>query len=225
MKNYKKAGFAVMGLSAALLGGNVHAEVVVSNGVVTATGTHVTYTFNSAELELFGPVESVSISGDTLSFAPSSFSVSGFGLLEDTLLVSVSAHSGYQFSSFSLTEGGSYTAGGTVDVDGMFDVRDNYAPNSNFVAAGIVETLGAGNWTAQTGNVLPLAGWGEDGVFNSATLTITNMLVAANATVSKDFVSVSVVTSPVPEAEPYALMLAGLGLVGFMVRRRRLATA
>lgn len=221
MKNYKKAGFALMGLSAALLGGNVHAEVVVSNGVVTATGAHVTYTFDSAKLGLFGPVESVSIAGDTLSFQPSSFSVSGFGLLEDTLLVSVSAHSGYQFSSFSLVEGGSYTAGGIVDVDGMFDVRDNYAPNSNFVAAGIVETLGAGVWTAQTGNVLPLAGWGENGVFNSATLTITNMLFVADATVSKDFVSISAVTTPVPEAQNYAMLLAGLGLVGFMARRAR----
>lgn len=223
MKNYKKAGFAVMGLSAALLGGNVHAEVIVSNGVVTATGAHVTYTFNSADLELFGPVESVSISGDTLSFAPSSFSVSGFGLLEDTLLVNVSAHSGYQFSSFSLAEGGSYTGGGTVDVSGMFDVRDNYAPNSNFVAAGIVETLGAsGDWTAQTGNVLPLVGWGENGVFDSATLTITNVLFVTDATLSKDFVSVSAVTTPVPEAQTYAMLLAGLGLVGFMARRARM---
>lgn len=222
MKNYKKAGFAVMGLSAALLGGNVHAEVVVSNGVVTATGAHVTYTFNSADLGLFGPVESVSISGDTLSFAPSSFSVSGFDLLEDTLLVSVSAHSGYQFSSFSLAESGSYTAGGTVDVSGMFDVRDNYAPNSNFVAAGIVETLGAGNWTAQTGDVLLPAGWGENGVFDSATLSITNVLFVTDATLSKDFVSVSAVTTPVPEAQTYAMLLAGLGLVGFMTRRARM---
>lgn len=223
MKNYKKSGFAVMGLSAALLGGNVHAEVVVSNGVVTATGAHVTYTFNSAELELFGPVESVSISGDTLNFAPSSFSVSGFGLLEDTLLVNVSAHSGYQFSSFSLAESGSYTAGGIVDVDGMFDVRDNYAPNSNFVAAGIVESFGASNgWTAQTGNVLPLAGWGENGVFNSATLTITNTLFVGDATLSKDYVGISVVTTPVPEAQNYAMLLAGLGLVGFMARRARM---
>ena len=221
MKNYKKVGFAVMGLSAALLGGNVHADVVVSNGVVTATGAHVTYTFNSADLELFGPVESVSISGDTLSFAPSSFSVSGFGLLEGTLLVSVSAHSGYQFSSFSLTEGGSYTGSGTVDVDSMLLVEDNYAPNSNFVDAGIVETLGEGNWTAETGNVLPLAGWGEYGVFNSANLTITNVLFVTDATLSKDFVSVSAVTTPVPEAQTYAMLLAGLGLVGFMARRAR----
>ena len=32
-----------------------------------------------------------------------------------------------------------------------------------------------------------------------------------------------VLTTPVPEPETYALMLAGLGLVGFMVRRRKIA--
>jgi hypothetical protein len=31
----------------------------------------------------------------------------------------------------------------------------------------------------------------------------------------------SYATAPVPEAETYAMMLAGLGLVGFMVSRRR----
>ena len=32
-------------------------------------------------------------------------------------------------------------------------------------------------------------------------------------------------TSPIPEPETYALMLAGLGLLGFAVRRRRQAEA
>jgi hypothetical protein len=31
------------------------------------------------------------------------------------------------------------------------------------------------------------------------------------------------ITAAVPEAETYAMMLAGLGLVGFMARRRRQA--
>jgi hypothetical protein len=32
-----------------------------------------------------------------------------------------------------------------------------------------------------------------------------------------------IAAAPVPEAETYAMMLAGLGLVGFMVARRRQA--
>jgi len=38
--------------------------------------------------------------------------------------------------------------------------------------------------------------------------------------VEKKFVGLSFVTTPVPEAETYAMMLAGLGLIGFVVRRR-----
>jgi len=36
----------------------------------------------------------------------------------------------------------------------------------------------------------------------------------------KNAAGVNVVTTPIPEAETYAMMLAGLGLVGFMVRRK-----
>jgi len=220
MMNYKKNTLVALGLSAALLGGNAYADVVVDNGVVTATGTHVTYTFNSADLGLFGPVESVSILGDTLSFAASGFNIAGSGLLEDTLQISVSAHSGYLLSSFGLEEGGSYTTGSFVDVEGMLVVEDSFSPNSNFVSAGLVASLGDGGWTAQTGTVSPLAGWGESGVFDSATLTVTNVLVALGASVSKNYVNISAIAAPVPEAETYAMMLAGLGLVGFMVRRK-----
>jgi len=35
--------------------------------------------------------------------------------------------------------------------------------------------------------------------------------------------SIEMVTAPIPEPETYALMLAGLGLVGFMARRRKQA--
>jgi hypothetical protein len=35
--------------------------------------------------------------------------------------------------------------------------------------------------------------------------------------------TIDMVTAPIPEPETYALMLAGLGLVGFMARRRKQA--
>jgi len=59
----------------------------------------------------------------------------------------------------------------------------------------------------------------------SVSLTISNDLfayggLAGSASIGKDFVGLTAVTAPVPEAETYGLMLAGLGLVGFMVRRR-----
>jgi hypothetical protein len=36
-------------------------------------------------------------------------------------------------------------------------------------------------------------------------------------------VTISLVTAPIPEPETYALMLAGLGVVGFTARRRKQA--
>lgn len=227
MNNHKKAVLAALGLSAALLGAHARAEVVLADvgGVtmVKAIGTNVTYTFALAEIGLYGPWESVSITGNTLSFAPGAFDVAGFGLLEDTLFVSVSAHSGYQLTSFSLTEGGSYTAGAYLDVDSMFEVRDSYAPSSNHVEASILESLGgSGSWNAGTGIVTPPAGWGANGVFDAATLVVTNLLVAQSASISKDYVNLYTIATPVPEAETYTMMLAGLGLIGFMARRHTL---
>lgn len=232
MRNYKKTALAVLGLSAALLGGGAHAGVVVDNGVVTATGTYVTYTFNEADLKLFGPVGGVSLSGDTLVFAPGNFSNSADGIVESTMQITVAAHSGYQLTSFGLTEGGSYTwgdAGVHLDVSGEFGVQDDDSPNDQFTPVSIMESDalvqgGAGDWTAGTGTVLPLASWGT---VSSATLTITNALVvfdpAGGSSISKDFVNISAIATPVPEAETYAMLLAGLGLVGFMARRRGLS--
>jgi hypothetical protein len=223
MRSYKKAALAVLGVSAALLGGNAHSSVAVNGGVVTATGAHVTYTFNQADLGLSDPLTSVSLVGDDLHFEPDSINASGFGFPEWTMPITVTAHSGYQLSSFALTESGSYSlgAGGFLDVEGAFEVRDNFAPNGHFVPAVLAVSLtSATTWTGQTGPVLPGAGWGENGIFDDAVLTITNMLIVSDASVSKDFVSIATHVTAVPEAETYALMLAGLGLVGLMARRR-----
>ena len=43
-----------------------------------------------------------------------------------------------------------------------------------------------------------------------------------NQTLEQDY-TIELVTAPIPEPETYALMLAGLGLVGFMARRRKQA--
>ncbi|MDP3217955.1 MAG: FxDxF family PEP-CTERM protein, partial [Deltaproteobacteria bacterium] len=40
------------------------------------------------------------------------------------------------------------------------------------------------------------------------------------AFIEKKYAGLNVITTPVPEAETYAMMLAGLGLIGFAVRRR-----
>ena len=82
------------------------------------------------------------------------------------------------------------------------------------------------DWTSHAGVAIP-AGWGgADGVVNGVNVTIENILLANSLTsgsaafIEKKFVGLGVVAAPVPEADTYAMMLAGLGLVGFAVRRR-----
>lgn len=100
----------------------------------------------------------------------------------------------------------------------MFDLGD--ASNVN-VKAGGEQWAGATSFNS-AGSV--------DGVLNFYFLANTSANTAPQASVSKyagqwtfdaATAQLTYATAPVPEAETYALMLAGLGLVGFMAARRR----
>lgn len=230
MKIDKKAALAVLGLSAILLGSPALADTLV--------GTTVSYTFSNADLGLFG---TASLSGDNLIFTPSNFdatSTNGIpGSALSTLHVTVNANTGYQLSSFNLTESGSYSQSGSaaVYVTGEFGALDIEGTTANYLPATIQATAAldgtSPNWTAQAGVTLPATGWGgTDGVVGSVSLTISNQLYATTgiggiASIAKEFVGISANTSvitPVPEAQTYTMMLVGLGLVGFMTWRARM---
>lgn len=228
MSHYKKTALAVLGLAAALSGGSALAVTT------TLAGTTVSYSFDDAELGLFG---AASLSGDQLVFTPSSFtaSTSTGGFAFSTIHVTVTANSGYQLSSFNLSEGGSYSLSGdaTVGVTGEFGALDIEGTTANYIPATILASAAldgsTATWAAQAGVNLPATGWGGvDGMVGSAKLTISNQLYATTlfdgvGSITKEFVNISTVTTPVPEAQTYAMLLAGLGLVGFMARRSRMA--
>lgn len=225
-----KGTLAALGLSAALLGGNAMAVPT------TLTGTYVSYTFDEAALGLFG---AASLSGDDLVFAPTNFMASSAGGLPgaavQTLHIDVNAHSGYFLSAVNLSESGSYRLDGNASafITGNITALDTEGTTSNQVIGGIAATRSldvsgvATNWSANAGIVLPPSGWGgADGIVNGIGLMITNQLFAATgprgtAEVWKNAVGLHVVTSPVPEVQTYAMLLAGLGMVGFVVRRKR----
>ena len=233
MKNYKKTALMVLGLSACLLGGTASAGKLV--------GTYVTYTYDDTKLGLFG---TPSLDGEDLVFGLVD-PISGFEAQAQnagdmttnwTLYVDVIANKGYQLSSFGLAESGSYQLQGSndfVDVAGEFAVRDNGDPNFRSYATTFGPSSALNNytntptnWTAATNVLLSATGW--SGMVGNTTLTISNLLYAeadilGAASITKDFVRISAITTPVPEAETYAMMLAGLGLVGFMARRTRIA--
>ncbi len=63
-------------------------------------------------------------------------------------------------------------------------------------------------------------GPGNSGMF---TIQMDDISFDANGQARDQMYTIEMVTAPIPEPETYALMLAGLGLVGFMARRRKQA--
>lgn len=229
MKHMKKVAVGVFLLGQALSGAALAASV-------TLTGDTVDYTFDDTLLGLFG---TPTLSGDTLSFTPVEFQAeslngAGIDLTNNTVNVQVTAHSGYTFSSIDMLERGDYMllgGGSSADVAGQIRVFDVANPLSDVTTAiapdaPMTETGGSTtNWTAS--NSTDLSTWTDAQTVN---VTWQNLLIGdTNSSSSLAFVdkkyggltaTVAAVT-PVPEAEVSAMMLAGLGLVGWQISRRR----
>lgn len=197
----------------------------------TLYGTTVDFTIDSP-LGLFGEA---SVAGDSLVFTPNAagssgptdFYADGSSLYaSQTVHITVTAHGGYQLAGFDLSESGGYAlAGGTAWVSGDLKAIDIEGSTANQLTVAILgsELVGTGgDWTAAASIGLPSSGWGgSDGVVNSVTLTLSNQLFAMGAAeIWKSGATVAAVTAPVPEADTYLMMLAGLGMVGWFVRRR-----
>lgn len=240
MRRFRKTGLA-LGLAAALLSGSAFAV-----NMVTVSGTNVSFTYDADNLGLFG---APTVSGDSLIFTPTNFVAqstdgAGYDLTSSTVNISITANTGYQFSTVSLTERGDYALIGDdaeVSLGGQIRVFDLDDPFANEVTDNIVATAPfdvhttlAGftttNWTANASVVVPgaSAGWGgDDGIVDGVNVTLENILIARTtqvgslAYIEKKFAGTSIIITAVPEADTYAMLLAGLGLVGFMARRVR----
>lgn len=112
-----------------------------------------------------------------------------------------------QGTAFNTAGANMYDAGDFANVYFQNTMSDNWAGNTSFSSTG-----------------------STSGSLNFYFLTNTSSTAASSAAITKysgvwSFDSataqLSYATAPVPEAETYAMMLAGLGLVGFMVSRRR----
>ena len=204
---------------------------------VTVAGTSVRFTYDSTLTSLFGtPV----VMGDTFYFTPTSFkaeSYNGAGIKSTsvTFNVSVVANDGYFITSALLGEQGDYYklgGGSEVAVGGKLIVRDLGSPlaatmSSIISAMPLDETTSFADfettpWTAAANVVVPVA-WGP---VTGVNVTLQNILLASTTTpvsaafIEKKFAGLTLITSPVPETNHYGMLLAGLGLVGFVVRRK-----
>ena len=203
---------------------------------VTLSGDSVDFTFDDTLMGLFGqPV----LSGDTLSFTPVNFQASstngaGYTLAANTANIQMTAHNGYSFSSIDLAERGDYMllgGGSTADVAGqvrVYDVLDPAKDTTTSIApdAAMGQTVDNTHpWTASAST--DLSGWTGT---RSVNVSFQNLLVASSsassslAYVDKKYGGLTATTAavtPVPEAQVSAMMLAGLGLIGWKIRRRR----
>lgn len=203
---------------------------------VTMAGNTVDFTFDDAMLGLFGQA---SLSGDTLFFNSGNFKAMslngvGYALTNDTMNIRVSAHAGLVFSAIDLVEKGDYLLRGsasTAEVTGQVRILDIAKPlvdvTASILPAGPLDQTSAStqNWVA--GASADLTSWNSAQAIN---VTVENLLLASTgatsslAFVQKKFVGLTptmLAVTAVPEAETYTMMLAGLGLVGLAVMRRR----
>lgn len=222
MKHNNKALTATVGLFGILIGGNATAV-----DFQTFAAANVSYTL---DVDALGPFGTASLVGENLVFTPTSFvaTAGSAPAATKTINVTVTALSGYQLTAFNLQEQGGYNLnGGTAYLSGSLKALDVEGNTQNIVQNSLVSSMANNAWTASAGVSIPVSGWGgADGIVNSVSLTLSNQLFASGgaATIYKDLVTLSstyTAVTPVPEAENYALMLVGLGLVGFMVRRAR----
>lgn len=213
--NSNHARAAVLGCALVLLSGGAVAAVT------TLPGNNVSYQFDAGELGLFG---SASAGGGNLVFTPTTFRADGpSGATIKTINITVLADAGYVLTGFGLQETGGYAGDAeSAYATGTFTAIDTEGTTGNRLPVSFNGVNGSGTWAANALITLPASGWGgADGYVTSVTLTLSNQLFATgDASIWKNGVSISATALPVPEADTYAMLLAGLGLVGFMARRR-----
>lgn len=234
----KQLKLKTVAVSALVIGQLISGSVFAAS--MTLSGDTVDYTFDDTLLGLFGPA---SLSGDTLYFTPVEFQAKslngdGYALTNSTMNIQVSAHDGWTFSNISLIEKGDYLILGgasTADIAGQMRVRDLSNVLDDMTASiqstSALDHIGLPTTNWEAGAVIDLSAWGDTHAVN---VTLQNLLLASTsddsslAFVEKKFVGLAptlVAISPVPEAHTYGMMLAGLGLLGWKIKRRRLDVA
>ena len=99
-----------------------------------------------------------------------------------------------------------------------FSVLNNLTALLANAAGGITGDAGLSGYRAATGNVF------SHTFANAGTYSLVFAVVDTDDFTTSSALAVNnLAITPVPEAETYAMMLAGLGLVGFMAARRRRA--
>ena len=225
MKNALKVSLLVLALASA------HAQAVETR----LDGKYFDIIYDSASLGLFG---TPTLSGNTLFFTPTTFSAESSSMSTfktgSTISFWIVADDGHHLTGASLLEQGDYNAdkeddkSARVAVGGQTRFVDNNHPGSSTSAA----IVGAGVSDLPANGFSSTSDWAATSLqtFQSGAtkikFTIENLLFAnagsqSNyAFIEKKYVGLTV--SAVPEPESYAMLLAGLGILGAVVRRKKM---
>lgn len=199
---------------------------------VTVDGGNFTISYDTADIGLFGAPTLV---GSTLVLTPggspgfSAQTDSGIKFTNATFPFTITADQGYTLSGFNLYEGGDYFLIGSdseVSVRGQLRVKPVGvdALTADIKTTGPLTTKTSfssqsmTNWVANA-SIQPLT------TLTSASVSIENILGAyvptkGYAFIEKKNVELGFVLTPIPEPASFAMLLAGLGMMGFVARRR-----
>ncbi|CAM8671798.1 PEP-CTERM protein-sorting domain [Comamonadaceae bacterium] len=157
--------------------------------------------------------------GQVLQRNGSAFTGTGTKFYEGGLSVGNSPGAATDEGSVNFGSGNLYLAeiGGTQAGTG-FDYY-NVAGNLNF--GGTLKLVSYGAFTGQAGQTFDLFDWGtSSGTFATIDSTGFNLAAGTRLDTSHLYQNGTISVTAVPEPETYALLLAGLGLMGAAVRRR-----
>lgn len=177
---------------------------------------------------------SVSTGGSFLMYDPANNlintdnTISGF-VDQDAGTWGVSSSMPFYGLNWSATGGALYTAPGAYSISTADAAPGVSGPNMNFtVGEGQVAGSIKFAWGSTSGiDVVNVWNVNADGSLTAAVVPgmVDGPFPGFHATFNltgPGLISLAAPTAPVPEASTYGMMLAGLGLVGFAVRRRKL---
>jgi probable HAF family extracellular repeat protein len=217
---------------------NVTGAVTTSTGgKIILSGNSTTTFYNAVDVQSGGELRistgsSATFFGQVYQRTGSIFSGTGTKFYEGGLSVGASPGLGIDLGNVSFGSGNLYLAeiGGitacTADCatnDALKNSsHDKYVVGGHLTFGGTLKLASWNGFTGQAGQSFDLFDWGSaDGTFSSID---SSGLALASGTVldtSQLYTSGVISVQAVPEADTWAMLLAGLGLMGFVARRRK----
>jgi PEP-CTERM motif len=212
------------------------------SATVLLSGINFDVKYDDSQL---GPYGTPTLSGNTIFFTPTNFyaeSLNGLGIATSrgTTNIQILAKNGFEVGALNLQERGDYLLRGANSFVGVSGQTRAFAINNPLfdISAAIVSstplTLQDGvqhNWVASSSLNLANLGLNANQAVN---YTIENLLEAytdpsdigaRRAFIEKKFSGFSVLVSPVPEPNTVITLMAGFGLIGLVLARRKKETS